>query len=149
MLADIIAHPHWFWLTLGGLLLVAEMLGTSGYLLWSGISAVLIGLLSWLVPLPWAWLGVMFALITMISAWLWYRWMQRRQKQQRPNTLNQRGNQMIGKQFTLQTPLVNGIGHTKIGDSSWRVEADSDLPAGCEVTVVAIEGITLRIRPRV
>ncbi|KOC89973.1 NfeD family protein [Winslowiella iniecta] len=148
MLADVIAHPHWFWLTLGGLLLVAEMLGTNGYLLWSGISAVLIGLLSWLVPLPWAWQGGLFALVTLVTAWLWYCWMQRREKKQLPNTLNQRGNQMIGRQLTLQTALVNGIGHIQTGDSSWRVQADSDLPAGCEVTVVAIEGITLRIRPR-
>jgi len=148
MLADVIAHPNWFWLTLGGLLLVAEMLGTNGYLLWSGISAVLIGLLSWLVPLPWAWQGGLFALVTLVTAWLWYCWMQRREKKQLPNTLNQRGNQMIGRQLTLQTALVNGIGHIQTGDSSWRVQADSDLPAGCEVTVVAIEGITLRIRPR-
>ena len=38
MLMELIAHPHWFWLTLGGLLLAAEMLGTSGYLLWSGVA---------------------------------------------------------------------------------------------------------------
>lgn len=148
MLAEFIVHPHWFWLTLGGLLLAAEMLGASGYSLWSGISAVLVGLLIWIIPLPWAWQGALFALLTMVSAYLWYRWMQRREKQQIPNTLNQRGNQLIGRHFTLQTPLVDGFGHMKIGDSSWRVQADSDLPAGCEVTVVAIEGITLRIIPR-
>lgn len=149
MLAELIAHPHWFWLCLGGLLLTAEMLGTSGYLLWSGISAVLVGLLIWLVPLPWAWQGTLFALLTMIAAYLWYRWMQRREKQQQPNTLNQRGSQLIGRHFTLQTALVDGFGHVKVGDSSWRVQAESDLPAGCEVTVVAVEGITLRIIPRV
>ena len=52
MLAAILVHPHWFWLTLGGLLLAAEMLGTNGYLLWSGISAVLVGVLVWL-PTTW------------------------------------------------------------------------------------------------
>lgn len=53
MLVDIIAHPHWFWLTLGGLLLAAEMLGTSGYLLWSGLAAVIVGLIEWFVPVSW------------------------------------------------------------------------------------------------
>ncbi|WP_437608635.1 NfeD family protein [Erwinia sp. V71] len=148
MLAAILVHPHWFWLTLGGLLLAAEMLGTSGYLLWSGISAVLVGLLVWLLPLSWEWQGVIFALLTMASAFCWFRWLQRRERQQTPNTLNQRGNQLIGRHFTLQSGLVDGVGHVKIGDSSWRVQADSDLPAGSEVTVVAIEGITLRITPR-
>lgn len=148
MLAAILVHPHWFWLTLGGLLLAAEMLGTNGYLLWSGISAVLVGVLVWLLPLSWEWQGVIFALFTMASAFFWFRWLQRRERQQTPNTLNQRGNQLIGRHFTLQNGLVDGVGHVKIGDSSWRVQADSDLPAGSEVTVIAIEGITLRITPR-
>ncbi|MFS2225195.1 NfeD family protein [Pantoea sp. B65] len=149
MLAEMIVHPHWFWLTLGGLLLAAEMLGTSGYLLWSGISAVVVGLLVWLLPLSWEWQGVVFALLIMVSALLWYRWMKQRDRQQKPNNLNQRGSQMIGMHLTLQTALADGFGHVKIGDSSWRVQADSDLPAGCEVIVVAVEGITLRIRPRI
>ncbi|MBP2170204.1 membrane protein implicated in regulation of membrane protease activity [Erwinia toletana] len=149
MLAEIIAHPHWFWLTLGGLLLAAEMLGTSGYLLWSGISAVLVGLLVWLLPLSWEWQGGIFALLIMVSALLWFRWMQRRDRQQVPSTLNKRGSQMIGLHLKLQTSLVDGLGHVKIGDSSWRVQADTDLPAGSEVVVVAVEGITLRIRPRI
>ena len=51
MIELIVAHPHAFWLSLGGLLLAAEMLGTSGYLLWSGMAAVLVGLLVWLVPM--------------------------------------------------------------------------------------------------
>ena len=36
MIDMIFAHPHLFWLSLGGLLLAAEMLGGSGYLLWNG-----------------------------------------------------------------------------------------------------------------
>ena len=40
MIALILAHPHIFWLSLGGLLLAAEMLGGNGYLLWSGIAGV-------------------------------------------------------------------------------------------------------------
>ncbi|QKJ86237.1 NfeD family protein [Paramixta manurensis] len=147
MLAEIVAHPHWFWLTLGGLLLAAEMLGTSGYLLWSGIAAVVVGMTIWVVPLPWAWQGVIFALLTLAAAFLWYRWMQRRNQPPR-SLLNQRGSQMVGLQLTLSDALVNGFGHVRIGDSSWRVQADSDLPAGSHVTVTGVEGITLRVAPR-
>ncbi len=38
--------PHLFWLSLGGLLLAAEMLGGSGYLLWSGVAGVVTGALT-------------------------------------------------------------------------------------------------------
>ena len=55
---------------------------------------------------------------------------------------------MIGLQLTLDTALHNRTGHVRIGDSSWRVEAEQDLPAGTAVVVTGIEGITLRIQPR-
>ena len=96
ILMELIAHPHWFWLTLGGLLLAAEMLGTSGYLLWSGLAAVLVGLIEWFFP------------------------------------------------FSLK----DGLGHVRIGDSSWRVQAKEDLPAGTPVIVTGVVGITLLIQPR-
>lgn len=148
MINELLANPWWLWLTLGGLLLAAEMLGTSGYLLWSGVAAVLVGLLVWLVPLPWEWQGLSFAALTILAALWWYRWLKHRDQQHPPSMLNQRGQQMIGRQLTLDAGLVNGFGHVRIGDGNWRVQADEDLPAGTQITVVAVEGITLRIVPR-
>ena len=60
MMELMVVHPHIFWLSLGGLLLAAEMLGGNGYLLWSGVAAVITGLVVWLLPLGWEWQGVMF-----------------------------------------------------------------------------------------
>ncbi|KNC15876.1 membrane protein [Pantoea sp. RIT-PI-b] len=148
MLMELIAHPHWFWLTLGGLLLAAEMLGTSGYLLWSGLAAVAVALIEWLFPISWTSQGIMFAVMTLLSAFFWYRWMRYRESSQEANTLNQRGSQLMGMQLTLDNALKNGLGHVRIGDSSWRVQADSDLPAGTQVIVTGVVGITLMIQPR-
>ena len=68
MIELIVAHPHAFWLSLGGLLLAAEMLGGNGYLLWSGVAAVITGLLVWILPLGWAWQGALFAVLTLVAA---------------------------------------------------------------------------------
>ncbi len=68
MIAMILVHPHIFWLSLGGLLLAAEMLGGNGYLLWSGVAAVITGLTVWLLPLGWEWQGVLFAALTLLAA---------------------------------------------------------------------------------
>lgn len=148
MLMELIAHPHWFWLTLGGLLLAAEMLGTSGYLLWSGLAAVLVGIVEWLVPLSWKNQGLLFAALTLVCVFLWYRWIRYRESAQQPSTLNQRGTQLVGMHLTLDSPLKAGIGHVRIGDSSWRVQAREDLPAGTPVVVTGVSGITLLIQPR-
>ncbi|EIY5077502.1 NfeD family protein [Klebsiella quasipneumoniae] len=149
MIDMILAHPHLFWLSLGGLLLAAEMLGGSGYLLWSGVAGVVTGALTWLLPLSWEWQGTLFAVLTLLAAWLWSKWLRKRVKLQRPADaqLNQRGQQLIGRRLTLDAPLVNGRGHVRVGDSSWPVMADEDLAPGNQVEVVAVEGITLRIRP--
>ena len=151
MIALILAHPHIFWLTLGGLLLAAEMLGSNGYLLLSGVAGVVTGLLTWAIPLSWEWQGTLFAVLTLLAAWLWSKWLRKRMRQQRPADaqLNQRGQQLVGRRFTLDSALENGRGHVRVGDSSWPVLADEDLAAGSKVEVVAVEGITLRVRAAV
>jgi inner membrane protein len=148
ILMELIAHPHWFWLTLGGLLLAAEMLGTSGYLLWSGLAAVLVGLIEWMFPFSWTSQGALFAVLTVLCVFFWYRWMRYRETSQQPNTLNQRGSQLIGMHLTLDNALKDGFGHVRIGDSSWRVQAKEDLPAGTPVIVTGVVGITLLVQPR-
>lgn len=147
MIELISENPHVFWLALGGLLLAAEMLGTSGYMLWSGMAALAVGLIAWIVPLSWEWQGIAFAVLTVCAAVLWTRWLKRKVRAGNSNGLNQRGQQFVGQHYRLDGPLVNGRGHIRIGDSSWPVRADSDLPAGSQVEVLAIEGITLRVRP--
>lgn len=148
MIELIVAHPHAFWLSLGGLLLAAEMLGGNGYLLWSGVAAVITGLVVWLLPVGWEGQGVLFAVLTLVAAWLWWRWLNKRVSEQKPADahLNQRGQQIVGRRFTLDTTLVNGRGHMRVGDSSWPVVADEDLAAGTQVEVMAVEGITLRVK---
>lgn len=97
MMELMVVHPHIFWLSLGGLLLAAEMLGGNGYLLWSGVAAVITGLVVWLLPLGWEWQGVMFAVLTLLAAWLWWKWLSRRVREQKHSDshLNQRGQQLI------------------------------------------------------
>ena len=148
MVEVVFAHPHIFWLSLGGILLAAEILGGNGYLLWSGVAGVVTGLFTWLIPISWEWQGVMFAALTLLAAWLWWRWLAHKVKEQRPadSHLNQRGQQLLGQRFTLDATLVNGRGHMRVGDSTWPVQADNDLPAGSHVEVIAVEGIVLRIK---
>ncbi|MDX6018849.1 NfeD family protein [Scandinavium sp. V105_16] len=149
MIDALLAHPHIFWLSLGGVLLAAEMLGGNGYLLWSGVAAIVTGLLVWLLPFGWEWQGAVFAGLTLLAAWLWWRWLSHRVRQQprADSQLNQRGQQLVGKVFLLEAPLSNGHGHVRVGDSSWPVIAEEDLPAGSRVEVISVDGITLKVRP--
>lgn len=142
-----LAHPWAFWLSLGGLLLIAEMLGANGYLLWCGVAAMVTGALRALVPLSWEWQGLCFAVLMLAAAWGWWRWLASHQARHTGWVPNQRGRELLGQILTLDNNLQHGRGNVRLGDSSWPVVADQDLPAGTRVTVVAIEGITLRVAP--
>lgn len=139
-------NPFSFWLSLGGLLLIAEMLGTAGYLLWSGIAAICTALISLFIPDKWAWQGGIFALLIVVIAWLWWRWSHRLQKCEQ-NSLNQRNKQLVGQRFYLETPIINHQGNIRIADGSWPVHASKDLPVGTQIQVVSIEGIILHVEP--
>ena len=151
MIETLLASPHIFWLSLGGLLLATEMLGGNGYLLWSGVASLVTGLLVWVLPLGWESQGALSAVLTLLAAWLWWRWLSRRVSRQSntgSSALNQRGQRLVGQRFTLEEALVDGRGHLRIGDSSWPVRADADLSIGTHVEVTAVEGITLWVKPR-
>ncbi|HGN1707052.1 TPA: NfeD family protein [Providencia rettgeri] len=147
MIELISAQPAWFWLCLGGLLLIGELLGTAGYLLWSGIAAVLVSIIAWVLPfVGWEWQGVLFAIFTVVSAVLWRKWLSGRKKTS-ADDVNQKSHQLVGFKARLLTDTEEGFSRVRLADGSWRVYSDTELPAGTEVTVIAVDGITLQVKP--
>ncbi|CAB5567970.1 NfeD family protein [Providencia hangzhouensis] len=147
MIELISAQPAWFWLCLGGLLLIGELLGTAGYLLWSGIAAVLVGVITWVLPfIGWEWQGILFAIFTVVSAVLWRNWLRNRQKNKADN-VNQISHQLIGVKGRLLSDTEEGFSRVRLADGSWRVYSDTPLSANTEVVVIAVDGITLQVKP--
>lgn len=62
------------WLALATLLLIFEVFGAGGYLLWVGLMAVAVGAVVFLLPgLHWAWQLMLFGMLAILSALLWRR----------------------------------------------------------------------------
>lgn len=71
----------WDWWALATLLLILEVFGAGGYLLWIGLVAVGVGALTYLFPdLPWGWQFLLFGALALLSALLWWRHQQRTRK---------------------------------------------------------------------
>lgn len=137
----------WHWLVFGLALMGLEVLVPGAFFLWPGLAALLIGLLTVLIPgMAWTTALILWASLSVLTVvgWIFYR---RRNPPEsaRPNTLNRRGQQYIGRLYTLTAPVVNGEGNMRVDDTIWKIVADEDLSGGAQVRVVAVEGTSLRV----
>lgn len=147
-LSAIYSSPHWVFIALGGILLIAELLGTGGYGLWSGIAAIVVGLIAWIFPLSWPILWILFAIFTLISAYLWWLWLKKNgQDKASKGEINQPQLDLIGTRTFVTNAVINGSGRVKIKDGSWSAKCDIDLPVGESVEVIGVEGLILTVKP--
>ncbi len=134
---------YWHWLVLGLGLLCAEMLITTEFvLLWMGVSAIVVGLLTMLLPLNWQTELVLFGVLSVVS-YFTYRKLRPTIESDKPN-LNRRGHSYIGRVFSLSEPIVNGVGKVHVDDSQWRVSGP-DTAVGNRVRVIEVDGTTLKV----
>lgn len=144
---DFLQHlSFWDWLALGTLLLILEVFGAGGYLLWTGVAAAAVGVISYLFPaLPWPWQFLLFALLSVLTAVLWWQRLRTAGKTSQQPGLNQRGQEFVGRTFALHEAIVGGRGKIKAGDSLWLVSGP-DLPVGAPVEVIGQDGVVLKIK---
>jgi membrane protein implicated in regulation of membrane protease activity len=137
---DVTRLEPWTWLILGLLLIGLETIAPGIFLFWLGIAALLTGIVDYALGLTWQLAFVTFAGLALVSV-LVGRAVTRRGSAS-SDTLNRRGEALVGRRFTLDQPIVAGEGRVRVDDTVWRVTGP-DLPAGVPVTVARIEGATL------
>ncbi|WP_186418616.1 NfeD family protein [Bosea sp. CS1GBMeth4] len=133
----------WAWIVLGLILVGGEMLAPGVFLLWLGLAALLTGAVVGLTSLAWQGAWLVFAALAIASVLVGR--VVTRHRSEEPDTasgLNDRGRQLIGRVFRLETTMTGGEGRIRVGDSSWRVTGP-ELLAGTEIRVVRVEGATL------
>jgi inner membrane protein len=133
----------WAWIILGLLLVGAELLAPGAFLLWLGLAALVTGLLDAALGLSWQIAALLFALLC-VAAVILGRLVtkSKAQPETRTGSLNQRGQSLVGRVFTLEAPIKDGEGRIRVDDSSWRVTG-ADRFAGAKVRVVRVDGSTL------
>ena len=135
----------WDWLAFGTVLLILEVFGAGGYLLWIGLAAAAVGLLTYLLPdLPWAWQFFAFALLSLLTAVFWWRRQRSAAKPSDVPGLNRRGSEFLGRTFVLHEAIVGGRGKIKAGDTLWLVTGP-ELPAVRDGRVIGQDGVLLKV----
>src|ERR1700736_3342288 len=63
----------WSWIILGGILLAVELIAPGTFILWLGVSAILVGLISFVIDWNWQEQGVGFVILAVASLVMWWR----------------------------------------------------------------------------
>jgi inner membrane protein len=134
----------WHWLVLAVVLGIIEVFAPGAFFLWLGISAALVGIIQWLVPaLSWELQLLLFAILSIASVVIARRYLKVHPLETDLPNLNQRGHQYIGRVFTLQEPVVNGLGKIRVDDSTWKISCN-DCESGTKVIINGVDGVVLR-----
>jgi len=135
----------WHWLIVAVILLSVEMMIGAYYFLWMGIAAAIVGGIMYFMPsLPWLAQVIVFTVLSLSSFILFKKYQKRNPVISDQPALNKRGQQYVGRVFTLNEPIVNGIGKVKVDDTTWKVSGE-DMAAGAKVRVIAVDGTIFKV----
>jgi len=146
---ELINHlEYWHWLVLGLVLMIVEILAPSALFIWFGVAAGIVGLIMLLMPeLTWQTQFLMFSILSISTLFAWRAYAKKHpDDNQAYATLNKRGEDLIGRTFTLGEGVMDGYGKIKVDDTMWKIRCDKDVSAGAKVRVVEVDGTVLVVQ---
>lgn len=135
---------YWHWWAAALVFLILEIIAPGFILIWFGAAAFVVGMLLLVTPLDGQVQLAAWAVFSIGSIFAWRAYRKRYPADEKPNTLNKRGQDYIGRRFTLEEDVKNGYGKIKVDDSTWKVEMDKDLKTGDTIIVTDIDGTILK-----
>ncbi|HEY0842294.1 NfeD family protein [Methylotenera sp.] len=140
----------WIWAVLGIVLIAVEILAIGTlYILWFGIAAIFLAIVTWLLPnIPYAIQLIAFAILSIGSLATWRRYYK---KTDSNSAVGQSQGEEIGRIGTVTqttSPAQSGlIRFTQglMGSREWVAVSDEVIEANSQAKVTAVEGNTLRI----
>jgi membrane protein implicated in regulation of membrane protease activity len=132
----------WNWLIVGLVLMGLEVLAPGVFLLWLGLAALLVGIISLFADWVWQVQVIAFAAFSLAAVPLWRRLATQSADNPDSRFLNRRSDALVGRVFTLDKPISDGSGTVRVDDTVWRVSGP-DCPAGSRIKVVRSDGASL------
>lgn len=144
--------PAWLWLVMGLGLMLLEIALPTFTAFWFGVAAVIVALLTWLMPLT----LTAQILIWLIGACLlcvaWFKWLKPRMSPR--NITSELGRESIIGQVGLltQAPMAQQAGRIRfsmplLGSAEWRCRSLQSMQAGDRAQVIDVIGNELLVAP--
>jgi hypothetical protein len=138
----------WGWLTLGVVLACLEILLPGAVMLWLAAAALATAGHTALFGLSTGAQLVAFAGWTAVALVISRRVRRKQPIASADETLNRRGEALVGQTARVVQPIVHGRGKVRVGDSDW-LAIGPDSAVGVRVEIVSVDGATLRVVPTV
>lgn len=136
---------HWHWWILATALVILEVFAPGAFFLWLGIAAAVVGGAVYLAPgLGWEYQILIFSVLSVVSIVVWRKYFRQKPSDTDQPALNRRGEQYVGRLFTLTEPIVDGMGKIRVDDSTWKIRG-KDCPLGTQVEVTGVDGTILEV----
>jgi len=140
----ILAYGPWAWFIVAVALILLEMVVPGVHFLWYGIAAILVGLFSLATGIGWQTQLITFGILSVLTLFIVRRFGSPATAPTDEPTLNNRGEQFVGRTFFLDEAIAAGRGKVRAGDTLWTVEGP-DMPKGARVRVTAASGTVLTV----
>jgi len=132
----------WLWFAVALVLFMLESIVPGVHFIWFGLSALVVGVGSLVLPIDWQWQIIAFALIALATVF----WVQQKSRDgsSKPDVpdLNDRGAQYVGRIVLVEDAIVNGRGRVRVDDTVWSAEGE-DAARGSQVRVTGVDGTVL------
>jgi membrane protein implicated in regulation of membrane protease activity len=96
-----------------------EVLAPGVFLFWLGLAALLVGLISFAVAVSWQIQLVMFAIFAAAAVPVWRRLARPKLDASTSPFLNKRSEALLGREFTLEKPIIDGNGTVRLPPPWW------------------------------
>jgi len=134
------------WLILGVLLLVLEVVTGTTYILWPAVAALIVGIITFVLPLGWEMQFLLFFILSAILLVVGHKVIRPKMKGGEPSDLNDRARTMVGMRVKAVANFETGLGRVQVGDTQWRASIhDGNPEAGSELRVISVKGTTLQV----
>ena len=141
-LADL---QYWHWWVLGIVCLAIEIFAPGAIFIWFAASAAFLGVLLLVMPdLTWQIQVTLFSVLSILSIINWRQYRKKVPEENAYPALNKRGEELIGRVFTLDEPIVNNYGKIRVDDTMWKING-SDANVGMKVKVTSLDGTVLKV----
>lgn len=134
----------WNWLILALVLYGLEAVVPGVNMVWFGTAALVVGMLVFATGITWPWQLVVFAAISICTAFVVRKFARSKTHTSDIPDLNVRGAQYIGREFVVAEAIRGGRGRIRVGDTLWQAEGE-DVPVGTRVRVKSVHDAVLMV----